>query len=175
MRLSVFMLLCASAVWGSDYFPFAVWYGGGKARAPMPERDPKAKREMWRKDLKAIKGLGFNAIRCWIDWASGEPVEGRYNFETIDTLLELAEQEDLKVIAQIYMDAAPDWVGRKFPDSLYVFDQRRGDASGVGAGILPRPSRYCTGRAGLLDRARGPRRKEPSVPGLGFVERTARY
>jgi len=120
VRLFVSVLVCASAISGSDFFPVAVWYGGGKARAPMLERDPKAKREAWRKDLKAIRGVGFNAIRCWIDWASGEPEEGRYNFETIDTLLELAEQEDLKVITQIYMDAAPDWVGRKFPDSLFV-------------------------------------------------------
>jgi beta-galactosidase len=127
MRFIAPILLCAVAALGagqpksgSDFFPFAVWYGGGKARAPMLERDPKSKQEIWRKDLKAIKSLGFNSIRCWIDWASGEPAEGRYDFETIETLLKLAEQEELKVITQIYMDAAPDWVGRKYPDSLYV-------------------------------------------------------
>ena len=98
----------------------AVWYGGGKARAPMLEAEPQAKRELWRKDLQNIKRLGFNTIRCWIDWASGEPAEHSFNFETIDVLLGLAEQEGLKVIIQIYMDAAPDWVGRKFPDSQYV-------------------------------------------------------
>jgi beta-galactosidase len=103
----------------ADYFPMAVWYGGGKARAPMLEPDPAARKETWRKDLKQIKRLGFNAIRCWIDWASGEPREGRHNFETVDTLLALAEQEGLRVVIQVYMDAAPDWVGRKFPDSRY--------------------------------------------------------
>src|ERR1043166_8994005 len=61
MRFCTFLLLCAAALPAadqpksqSDFYPFAVWYGGGKARAPMLERDPKSKREVWRKDLKAI-------------------------------------------------------------------------------------------------------------------------
>jgi beta-galactosidase len=48
-------------------FPMAVWYGGGKARAPMLEADPRAKKEEWRRDLKQIKALGFNSIRSWMD------------------------------------------------------------------------------------------------------------
>jgi len=85
----------------------------------MLEPDPRAKVEAWRKDLRQIKSLGFNTIRCWMDWASGEPVEGQYRFDTVDVLLGLAEQERLKLVIQVYMDAAPDWVGRKFPDALY--------------------------------------------------------
>ncbi len=86
----------------------------------MLERDARAKKEAWRRDLRQIRNLGFNAIRCWMDWASGEPAERQYNFETVEVLLELAGQENLKVIVQVYMDAAPDWVGRRFPDSLFV-------------------------------------------------------
>lgn len=103
-----------------DFFPISVWYGGGKARAPMLERDPLSKVEVWRKDIAQIKKLGFNSVRCWIDWASGEPEEGRYQFETIDVILKLAEEQGLKVIVQVYMDSAPAWVGRKYPDSLFV-------------------------------------------------------
>jgi beta-galactosidase len=123
MRTLTLLLLLSSAARPEappGFFPVAVWYGGGKARAPMLEADPRAKKEAWRRDLRQIKSLGFTAIRCWIDWASGEPREGEHHFETIEVLLELAEQEGLKVIIQVYMDAAPDWVGRKFPDSLYV-------------------------------------------------------
>ena len=103
-----------------NFFPMAVWYGGGKARAPMLEASPGAKRAIWRRDIEAIKSLGFNTLRCWIDWATGEPAEKQYRFETLDVLLELAEQEGLKVVIQVYMDAAPDWVGRKYPDSMFV-------------------------------------------------------
>ncbi len=102
------------------FFPMSVWYGGGQARAPMLESDPLSKREIWRHDLQQIHKLGFNTIRCWIDWASGEPREGQYHFETIDVLLKLAEQEGLRAIIQVYMDSAPAWVGVKYPDALFV-------------------------------------------------------
>lgn len=102
------------------FFPISVWYGGGKARAPMLERNPLEKIDVWRKDLEQIKKLGFNTVRCWIDWATGEPSEGVYNFQTIDVLLRLASEQGLKVIIQVYMDSAPAWVGRKHPDALFV-------------------------------------------------------
>ncbi|MFN8094379.1 MAG: alpha-amylase family protein [Vicinamibacteria bacterium] len=117
-------------------FPMAVWYGGGRARAPMLEPDPRAKKEAWRADLEQIRALGFNAIRCWIDWASGEPAPGQYRFDTIDVLLELAEEEGLSVVVQVYMDSAPEWVGRENPDSLFV--------SSNGQAIRPESSPgYC--------------------------------
>ncbi len=104
----------------SRFFPMAVWYGGGKARAPMVESDARAKKELWREDLRAIKATGFNTVRAWIDWASGQPAENAYDFQTIDVLLELAEEEGLKLALQVYMDSAPFWVGQKYPDSLFV-------------------------------------------------------
>jgi beta-galactosidase len=117
-------------------FPMAVWYGGGKARAPMLEADPHAKKEEWRRDLKQIRALGFNSVRCWIDWASGEPAPGRYRLDTLDVLLSLAEEEGLKVVVQVYMDSAPEWVGRQYPDSLFV--------SSNGQAIRPESSPgYC--------------------------------
>lgn len=117
-----------------NFFPMSVWYGGGKARAPMLERDPALKEDAWRKDLAQIKKLGFNTVRCWIDWASGEPEEGQYHFETIDLILKLASEQGLKVIVQVYMDSAPSWVGRKYPDALFVSN---GDSSGIVSGVLP--------------------------------------
>ena len=122
----------------------SVWYGGGKARAPMLERDPLQKADAWREDLKQIHSLGFNAIRCWIDWASGEPEQGRYRFDTIDVLLKLAQEQGLRVIVQVYMDSAPAWVGRKYPDSLFV--------SSNGMKIQPESSPgYCRDHAGVRD------------------------
>jgi beta-galactosidase len=119
-----------------DTFPMAVWYGGGTARAPMLERDPRAKKDTWRRDLQQIRALGFNAIRCWVDWASGEPEPGRYTFDTLDVLLALAEEVGLKVIVQVYMDSAPDWIGRAHPDAFFV--------SSNGQAIRPESSPgYC--------------------------------
>jgi beta-galactosidase len=103
-----------------NFVPISVWYGGGKARAPMLERDPRAKKEIWRADLKQIKSLGFNTIRTWVDWASAEPKEGAYNFDTLDVLADLAQEEGLRMMVQVYSETAPDWVGEKYPDSHFV-------------------------------------------------------
>lgn len=138
-------LLAAAALSPSqtiDYFPVAVWYGGGKARAPMVESGARGKKEIWRKDIRQIKALGFNTVRAWIDWATGQPVEGKYNFETLDVLLELAEEERLKLVLQVYMDSAPQWVGQKYPDSLFV--------SSNGQAIVPESSPgYCRDHPGV--------------------------
>ena len=102
------------------FLPVAVWYGGGKVRAPMLDPDPRAHRDAWRADLRQIKSLGFNSVRTWIDWASAEPREGEYHLESLEQLADLAEEVGLKVIVQVYVDSAPDWVGKKFPDSHFV-------------------------------------------------------
>jgi beta-galactosidase len=123
-------------------FPMAVWYGGGTTRAPMLERNPRSKKAVWRKDFQQIKALGFNTVRAWIDWASGQPDERTYDFETLDVLLELAEEQQLKLVLQIYMDSAPAWVGEKYPDSLFV--------SAVGEKIRPETSPgYCRDHPGV--------------------------
>src|SRR3974390_1637868 len=90
----------------TPFLPIAVWYGGGKARAPMLEPGPKEKREIWRADLLRIRELGFNTVRCWIDWASAEPVENQFNLDTLDVLTDLAGEVGLRVVVQVYMDSA---------------------------------------------------------------------
>jgi beta-galactosidase len=126
----------------ADTFPIAVWYGGGTARAPMLERDPHGRREAWRKDLEQIKALGFRTVRAWIDWASGEPEPGRYTFDTLDVLVRLAEELDLQVLVQVYMDSAPGWMGRAHPDARFV--------SSNGQAIDPESSPgYCLDHAAV--------------------------
>ncbi|MFB0564390.1 MAG: beta-galactosidase, partial [Candidatus Aminicenantaceae bacterium] len=102
------------------YFPVSVWYAGGKARAPMLEKVTPEKVHLWMKDLEQIKNLGFNTVRCWIEWATNEPEEGNYDFSALETLVDLADEIGLKVIVQVYIDSAPDWVGRKYPDAKFV-------------------------------------------------------
>ncbi|HXW04445.1 MAG TPA: beta-galactosidase [Vicinamibacterales bacterium] len=132
----------ASARATTRFFPMAVWYGGGRARAPMLEPEARSKKEIWRTDVRQIKALGFNTVRAWIDWASGQPAEDTYRFETLDVLLELAEEEGLKLVLQVYMDSAPSWVGERHPDSLFV--------SSNGQSIRPESSPgYCRDHPGV--------------------------
>lgn len=79
------------------FFPVAVWYGGGKARAPMQERLDATSAERWGKDLDAIKAAGFNTVKTWVDWATAGPREGEFSFANLDLLLRLARGRGLKV------------------------------------------------------------------------------
>ena len=97
----------------------AVWYSGGKARAPMLEQITPDSPRVWKEDLLKIKGLGFNTVRTWVEWNVGEPREGEYHLENLDLLLRLANEIGLKVITQVYVDSAPEWVGQKYPDGRY--------------------------------------------------------
>src|SRR3989449_7920470 len=103
-----------------SFFPVAVWYGGGKARAPMLEPLDTASAERWGKDLDQIKSVGFNTVKCWVDWATAEPTPGDFKFESLDLLMRLAEARGLRVIVQAYLDSAPDWVGERYPDGNFV-------------------------------------------------------
>lgn len=99
----------------NQFFPFSVWYSGGDARAPMvPSVAANQDVQSWVKDLKQIKALGFNTVRTWVSWADDEPTEGKYDFTHLRKLMALANQEGLRVIIQVYVDSAPEWVGQKF-------------------------------------------------------------
>lgn len=126
----------------SDFFPVSVWYSGGKARAPMLSEITPNSRAEWKKDLQQIKSLGFNTVRTWVEWAHCEPRPGEYHFENLKLLSELAQEVGLKVIIQMYVDSAPDWVGKKFPDGL--FEAQSGDK--VPSQAAPG---FCTDHAGV--------------------------
>ena len=107
-----------------NFLPISVWYSGGKARAPMLSSITPQSREEWKHDLKQIKSLGFNSVRTWVEWAHSEPLQGEYHFENLELLCELAEEQNLKVFIQMYVDSAPDWVR---PDNYpgYPVSRRR--------------------------------------------------
>lgn len=101
------------------FFPFSVWYSGGKARAPMLSEITPESREEWRRDLQQIRQLGFNTVRTWVEWMTVEPRRGEYHFENLHLLMELAGEAGLKVFIQMYADSAPDWVAQEFPGALF--------------------------------------------------------
>ena len=104
----------------APFFPVAVWYSGGTARAPMLSPIGPDSEAAWRKDLAAIKSLGFNTVRTWVEWSAAEAREGEFRFGQLELLLKLAADAGLKVIVQVYVDSAPEWVGRTFPDGQFV-------------------------------------------------------
>jgi len=75
---------------------------------------------LWKEDLAKIRELGFNTVRTWVEWNVAEPEEGKYHLEHLDLLLRLSDEVGLKVIVQVYVDSAPEWVGQKYPDGHYA-------------------------------------------------------
>jgi beta-galactosidase GanA len=127
------------------FFPVSVWYAGGKARAPMLEAVIPESRTAWRKDLDEIKRLGFNTVRTWIEWTACEKEEGKYDFSALKLLTDLAGEIGLRVIVQVYIDSAPDWVGVKHPDSKFV------SSNGVAVESQASPG-FCFDHAGVRDK-----------------------
>lgn len=145
----VLCLITAIAAAGSPgaaaqnaFFPVAVWYNGGKARAPMLSPLTPASGREWGHDLDQIKALGFNTVKCWVDWSSAEPEPGVFNFKNLNLLMTLAQERGLRVIVQIYTDSAPDWVGQRYPDGRFV------DRSGAVITSQSAPG-YCIDNAGV--------------------------
>lgn len=92
------------------YFPFGSQY----YRAPSPHR------QEWAQDLKAMSGMGFNIVKFWIQWRWNNPAEGKYFFDDIDELMDLAHQNNLKVMLNTIFDVAPAWIYNKYPDASMV-------------------------------------------------------
>ncbi len=132
----------ASQARNEPFVPIGVWYGGGTVRAPMMSRNPAGERDAWRADLQAIRQTGFNSIKTWVDWATVEPERGQYRFDALDQILTLAGEAGLKVILQLYADAAPEWLGQRYPDASFVSDQ------GVRIGSQAAPG-YCLDHPGV--------------------------
>jgi beta-galactosidase GanA len=120
LALSAVLPAQAGAQTKSSFYPVSVWYSGGKARAPMQEEVNGESARLWKEDLLKIKRLGFNTVRTWVEWNVGEPREGEYHLENLDLLLRLADEVGLKVMVQVYVDSAPEWVGAKYPEGRYA-------------------------------------------------------
>ncbi|MEM6380892.1 MAG: beta-galactosidase, partial [Bacteroidota bacterium] len=88
-----------------------------------PEHWPE---DQWERDLKRIAELGFEFVHfaefAWIDL---EPEEGKYDFVWLDKVVDLAAQNDLKVIMCTPSPCLPSWLSTKHPEVLSVDENGR--------------------------------------------------
>ncbi len=102
-----------------EFFPVGIWYNGSLSRPPMmPRKSEDAERI--KKDLENLKNLGFNTLKYWVDWATCNPEEEEFDFVQVEKFLSTADEYKFKVIIQIYLDSAPNWIARNYPDSLFT-------------------------------------------------------
>lgn len=72
--------------------------------------------ERWDTDIRLMKEAGFQIVRMGhLCWDSYEPSDGVYTFDWFDDVMDRMEKAGLKVILDISMHPAPQWVHNKCP------------------------------------------------------------
>ena len=84
-----------------------VYYGTQYYRAPTPTpRD-------WEADMQQVAALNLKAVQLRVQWRWHERREGKYKFDDLDRLFDLAQQHGLRVIVKFLLETAPDWIYHK--------------------------------------------------------------
>jgi len=74
---------------------------------------------LWRDDLKRMKDAGIEIVRvAEFAWALLEPAEGTFSFELFDAFMDVAVEEEMKVILGTPTATPPSWLTEKYPESL---------------------------------------------------------
>ena len=77
--------------------------------------------DQWERDIKNMADLGLEVVHMGeFSWAALEPEEGVYDFAWLDTAVELAEENGLKVILCSTTATPPAWLSTKHPEILRV-------------------------------------------------------
>jgi len=91
-----------------------IWFGTQYYRPPHPPQ------EYWEKDFSLLKKAGLQVIRIWVYWRWVERKENNYFFQDMDRLFHLAEKYQLFVHPLLFLESAPEWFIRKFPETWLV-------------------------------------------------------
>jgi beta-galactosidase len=76
-------------------------------------------KSLWREDLQRMKENGIFTIRiAEFAWNKVEPREGEFTYEFFDEFLDVAEEEEMKVIFGTPTATPPVWLTEKYPEVL---------------------------------------------------------
>ena len=79
-------------------------YGTQYHRAPTPLESE------WADDLKEISKTGYTHVQFRPQWRWHERIHGKFVWDDLDRLFDLAEQNSLRVVLKPMLETAPDWV-----------------------------------------------------------------
>lgn len=83
-------------------------------------RPPNPEIKDFQKDIEKIKKAGLKVIRTWLHWQQVNPSEGRWDFTNYDKLFKYAEKNNIKVLVQLNVEVAPEYVIKKFSECLWI-------------------------------------------------------
>src|SRR6185437_1221334 len=73
----------------------------------------------WARDHKTASQIGMNTFRHWFMWSAIEVAPGKYDWADYDQMMDLAAQNNIKVIIAELVTAAPEWAFRKYASARY--------------------------------------------------------
>lgn len=97
-------------LFGANYYPLL-----------YPEQD-------WARDFRNMAAAGMNAVRTAEligSWDRIELVEGKYEFDWLDRMFDLAAENGIKIICGTGTPSPPSWLYRKYPDITVVDSEGR--------------------------------------------------
>ena len=95
----------------TEFYPFGTQYH--RAPTPLPEE--------WEKDIAEIAKQGYTHIQFRPQWRCHERIKGKYEWEELDRLFDLAEKYNLKVVLKPMLENAPDYVFTKLEGTRIGF------------------------------------------------------
>ncbi|MFJ6673814.1 beta-galactosidase [Actinosynnema sp. NPDC091369] len=126
--------------------PPSTGYGGDY----NPEQWP---REVWDDDYAAFKLAGINTVTVGVfAWAHLEPAEARYDFSTLDAIVERATAEGMRIVLATPSGAMPPWLARKYPDVCRVDFEGRRHVYGQRHNACPSSAAFRGAAVGLAQR-----------------------
>ena len=94
-----------------DFYPYGLQYH----RAPTPLPDE------WEGDLKEIARAGYTHVQFRPQWRAHERLRGRWTWDDLDGLFDLARENGLRVILKPMLETAPDWAFEELGGSRIGF------------------------------------------------------
>jgi len=91
-------------------FPYGAVYF---RKSNPPEQD-------WARDHQTAARIGMNTFRHWFMWSAIEIAPGQYDWRDYDRMMDLAADNDIKVIIAELITCAPEWAFRKYTDARYI-------------------------------------------------------
>ncbi len=84
----------------TPFFPYGTQYY--RAPTPLPEE--------WEEDLREIARCRYTHVQFRPQWRWHERIRGKYCWDDLDRLCDLAHKNGLRVIIKSMLETAPDWV-----------------------------------------------------------------
>ena len=90
-------------------FPYGAVYF---RKSNPPEQD-------WARDHQTAARLGMNTFRHWFMWSAIEVAPGKYDWSDYDRMMDLAAQNQIRVIIAEIDICAPEWAYRQYAHARY--------------------------------------------------------